>query len=188
MSELIFKHSHTVSDSRVITDQTYLRQKSRNTSLSEVEKYNIVNRIKEALKYSWVKGFGLASIQIGIPLSVVWYRCLDKNKKEVVEKLLINPKIIKKSKELFIATEGCLSIPDTSIITQRHVRITVIDDNVFKTETEIDGVESYILQHEIDHINGILCVDRKNENTSKIGRNMLCSCGSGKKYKKCCGK
>ena len=51
-------------------------------------------------------------------------------------------------------------------------------------------LESICVQHEIDHLNGITIHDRKRETTvkveKKVGRNDPCSCGSGKKYKKCC--
>ena len=51
-------------------------------------------------------------------------------------------------------------------------------------------LESVCVQHEIDHLNGVVCMDRKVNTTivkdKKIGRNEPCPCGSGKKYKKCC--
>jgi len=44
------------------------------------------------------------------------------------------------------------------------------------------------MQHEVDHMNGVLCIDRRVKKVVKIGRNEPCPCGSGKKYKKCCGR
>ena len=60
---------------------------------------------------------------------------------------------------------------------------------MFKTET-FEGFNAYIIQHEIDHLNGITCIDREYKREplkvgTKIGRNEPCPCGSGKKYKKC---
>jgi len=51
---------------------------------------------------------------------------------------------------------------------------------------EATGLEAVMVQHEIDHMNGMLCFDRGHKNKDKVGRNSLCPCGSGEKYKKCC--
>ena len=48
------------------------------------------------------------------------------------------------------------------------------------------GFDSIAVQHEVDHLNGILIEDRRHIVPQKVGRNELCPCGSGKKYKKCC--
>ena len=58
-------------------------------------------------------------------------------------------------------------------------------------ENDMDGLlECICVQHEIDHLNGVVCMDRKVNTTivkdAKVGRNEPCPCGSGKKYKKCC--
>jgi len=57
-------------------------------------------------------------------------------------------------------------------------------------DAELRVLESVCVQHEIDHLNGVVCMDRKVNTTivkdKKIGRNEPCLCGSGKKYKKCC--
>jgi len=60
-----------------------------------------------------------------------------------------------------------------------------------ENDAEIRLLESICVQHEIDHLNGIVCMDRRIDLTVireevKIGRNDPCHCGSGKKYKKCC--
>jgi preprotein translocase subunit SecA len=57
-------------------------------------------------------------------------------------------------------------------------------------DEQIRLLESVCVQHEIDHLNGVICMDRKRDTTivkdRKVGRNEPCPCGSGKKYKKCC--
>ena len=59
-----------------------------------------------------------------------------------------------------------------------------------KEDQELRTLEAVCVQHEIDHLNGIVCMDRKVNTTivvdKKIGRNEPCPCESGKKYKKCC--
>ena len=87
--------------------------------------------------------------------------------------------------------EGCLSIPNKIISTNRYNEVHVIN--------EIEGYEPIIAtnflaiacQHEIDHLDGILMTDRQTKpiiNKIKIGPNEKCPCGSGLKYKKCCNK
>ena len=59
-----------------------------------------------------------------------------------------------------------------------------------KQDADLRTLESVCVQHEIDHLNGVVCMDRKVNTTivkdKKVGRNEPCPCGSGKKYKKCC--
>ena len=59
-----------------------------------------------------------------------------------------------------------------------------------KEDAELRLLEAVCVQHEIDHLNGVVCMDRKVNTTivadKKIGRNEPCPCESGKKYKKCC--
>ena len=59
------------------------------------------------------------------------------------------------------------------------------------SDRDLRLLETVCVQHEIDHLNGIVCMDRKVETSykrteKKVGRNEPCPCGSGKKYKKCC--
>jgi peptide deformylase len=100
---------------------------------------------------------GLAANQIGIQKRV----CLVNVKKPV---LLINPEIIGKF-DKFLYKEGCLSFPGEYIVTERYKNIMVKADNhkhpiQFSSGTSEDTLECACVQHEIDHLNGLLMFDR----------------------------
>lgn len=105
-------------------------------------------------------GIGLAAIQIGEPLRIV---TMDVSKRDDRQEpmVLINPQIRWSSEELREMEEGCLSIPDYFETVQRPDRIRLayrdIDDKVH--EIEADGVLATCIQHEFDHLNGVLFID-----------------------------
>ena len=133
-------------------------------------------------------GIGLAANQIGINKRVCVIIC-----KEPV--VLINPKIVEKSEELFVFAEGCLSFPEDMVRTQRHKWVKVKADNheselMFEMWDVKPGDEGYdknkfldyayevaCVQHEIDHLDGVTMYDREWVNEpikrayDKIGRN-----------------
>lgn len=161
----------------IITDKEILKKKSEKVEMNfDIEPYKDI--FKNALSTAWVKGFGLAGVQIGVHKRIAWYKIKDK------EVFLINPIIINQSRKFINGKEGCLSIPDKWFKTERYYKITVNSDNM--TSFEAVGTEAVIIQHEIDHMDGILCSDREYKDKIKTGRNDMCHCGSGKKYKKCC--
>ena len=153
-------------------------------------------------------GIGLAANQVGIDAQVAVV-----NVREPL--VLINPKIISKEVEIPFH-EGCLSYPNKRVNTKRY-RDVIISTEQSESDWYFSGaqvpkdgkgswekeqsnnenaqlrvLESVCVQHEIDHLNGVVCMDRKVNTTivkdKKIGRNEPCPCGSGKKYKKCCNK
>jgi peptide deformylase len=105
-------------------------------------------------------GIGLAAIQIGIARRMI---VLDVSREEDKRepRVLINPEIVWQSEERRVYEEGCLSIPDYSEDVERpdmvRVRYLTLDGQV--EELEADGLLSTCLQHEIDHLNGILFID-----------------------------
>lgn len=161
----------------IITNLDILRQKSKPITWEEIARLDLKKRIQEALTTSWTPGFGLAAVQIGLPLQYAWYQF----RRQQVE--LINPKIIEMSEPSLLIGEGCLSIPGKRIDTIRYKEIKIEND---KKLYYVSGLEACIVQHEIDHMNGILMYARAKDPYPKLGRNDLCLCGSGKKYKKCC--
>jgi len=151
-------------------------------------------------------GIGLAANQVGIDAQVAVV-----NVREPL--ILINPKIISKEVEIPYH-EGCLSYPNKRVNTKRY-RDVIISTEQSESDWYFSGaqvpkdgkgswekeqsnnenaqlrvLESVCVQHEIDHLNGVVCMDRKVNTTivkdKKPGRNEPCLCGSGKKYKKCC--
>jgi peptide deformylase len=105
-------------------------------------------------------GIGLAAIQIGVPKRVI---TLDLSKKEDNHEpqVLINPEIVWTSDETGKYEEGCLSIPEYYEEVERPaaVKVKYLDRDGKAREIEAKGLLATCLQHEIDHINGVLFID-----------------------------
>ena len=179
----------------IIKDKSKLQKKCSPVSVKEGEEIGV--RLLHELRQS-ENGIGLAANQIGINKRV----CVINVKEPLV---LINPKIVEKSKEQFVFAEGCLSFPDSKLKTLRHQDIVVEADNhkgrlSFSADSkEInDAFECVCVQHEIDHLDGITMFDRefkqepliRGKNAPlKIGRNEKVTITKGSeskdlKYKK----
>jgi len=184
-------------------DNPLIHKKLREVSVEEgniiaTELFQILNKRGD--------GIGLAANQVGIDAQVAVV-----NVREPL--VLINPKIISKEVEIPYH-EGCLSYPNKRVNTKRY-RDVIISTEQSESDWYFSGaqvpkdgkgswekeqsnnkgaelrvLESVCVQHEIDHLNGVVCMDRKVNTTivkdKKIGRNEPCHCGSGKKFKKCC--
>ncbi|RLP28518.1 peptide deformylase [Mesorhizobium sp. YM1C-6-2] len=121
-------------------------------------------------------GIGLAAIQIGEPLRMLVID-LAKEGEEPAPQVFINPEILEKSDERSVYEEGCLSIPDYYAEVERpaKVRVRHLDREGKEQEVEAEGLLATCLQHEIDHLNGVLFIDH----ISKLKRDMVV-----KKFKK----
>ena len=182
----------------IIKDKIKLQEKCSPVSIKEGEEIGV--RLLHELRES-ENGIGLAANQIGIQKRV----CVVNVKEPLV---LINPKIVEKSKEQFVFAEGCLSFPDSKIKTKRHQDIVVEADNhkgqlSFSANSKDinDAFECVCVQHEIDHLDGITMFDREFKNEplvrgknapQKIGRNEKVTITKGSeskvlKYKKAQG-
>jgi len=135
----------------IITDQHKLREHSRETSLEEINDIALISQLKEACKSAWTVGLGLTAIQIGIPLRAAWLIIANQ------ETILINPKIIRITNRGKYIKEGCLSIPYKWTSVKRAFKIRYLNDEKIYTAK---GLKAQIIQHEIDHMNGILNIDR----------------------------
>jgi len=106
-------------------------------------------------------GVGLAANQVGVPKQIL---VLDVSSAEEAKNTLviINPQIIELSKETETTEEACLSVPDFRAEVERAVRIVVAGKDLNGEDLEIDaeGFLARVLQHEIDHLNGMLYIDR----------------------------
>lgn len=115
-------------------------------------------------------GIGLAAPQIGVMKRVVVMDVSDdKDKPEPLK--LINPEIIWESEETSIYQEGCLSIPEQYADVERpaEVGMRYMDENGETHEIEADGLLATCIQHEIDHLDGVLFTDY----LSALKRNMI---------------
>lgn len=121
------------------------------------------------------KGVGLAAPQVGVSKRIIVIdteqRDEDGNYKPGNPMYLINPEIIYKSEETIFFCEGCLSVPKQNADVERHYKIKVryLDYNGKEQEIEAEDYKAVVLQHEIDHLDGILYIDR----ISRLKRNML---------------
>ncbi|MBL4899845.1 MAG: peptide deformylase [Colwellia sp.] len=104
------------------------------------------------------KGVGLAATQVDIHQRIVVIDVSENNDQPIV---LINPEIIAKSDETLVNEEGCLSVPGIYAKVNRHTTCTVKALDRHGKEFTLDGEEllSICIQHELDHLNGILFVD-----------------------------
>ncbi len=124
---------------------------------------NLISNLKDTLE-SVKNGAGLASPQIGVNNRVfVTRNYRDDNPDEILT--FINPEIVTKSKEKLMVADGCLSIPNIHSETERHSYITVsyLDENFNRVKEELEGFQSVVFQHELDHLDGILFLDLLDE-------------------------
>ena len=106
-------------------------------------------------------GIGLAAIQVGINKSLLIYDVSPKDEKRSLQ-VLINPRIIESEGTTISEDEGCLSVPDFRANVKRAASVLVegFDNNEKPLRIEAEGLLAIVLQHEIDHLNGILFIDR----------------------------
>ena len=136
-------------------------------SVKEGERIGMI--LKAVLEKSKT-GVGLAANQIGIQQRV----CLINVKKPI---LLVNPRIVNKFDKFFYK-EGCLSFPGDYVITERYKNIMVEADNhkgllMFSSDTREDMLECACVQHEIDHLDGVIMFDRSSPLAQPKAADML---------------
>ncbi|MCD6272422.1 MAG: peptide deformylase [Deltaproteobacteria bacterium] len=105
-------------------------------------------------------GVGLAAIQVGIKKKIIIYDVEQNNGSRDLQ-ALINPKIISMEGEKLSENEGCLSLPDLRANVKRAASVFAkgLDREGNPLEIEAEGLLSVVLQHEIDHLNGVLFID-----------------------------
>jgi len=114
-------------------------------------------------------GIGLAAVQIGVPKRVIVID-LDQKEGKKNPRAFINPKITWVSEEMAVFEEGCLSVPEIWDDVERPARIKAeyLDRDGNKQLLEADGMLATCLQHEMDHLNGVLFIDH----LSRLKRSM----------------
>ena len=113
-------------------------------------------------------GIGLAAVQIGEPVRVI-VMDLAREDEEKQPRYFINPEITWSSDELFVYEEGCLSVPEIYDEVERpaRVRLTYLDYDGKRVEEEAEGMFAVCIQHEMDHLEGVLFIDH----LSRLKRN-----------------
>lgn len=119
------------------------------------------------------KGVGLAAPQIGIlkRIIVVDDKVSEEGTPGPNPRFIVNPEIIRKSEDMVWFNEGCLSVPGQCAEVKRHQAVTIkyLDYNGLEQILDAEDYLAVILQHEIDHLDGILYIDR----ISRLKRNMI---------------
>ncbi len=106
-------------------------------------------------------GVGLAAIQVGYDKSLLVYDVSPKDEQRSLQ-VLINPRIVLSEGTTISEEEGCLSVPDCREDVKRAASILIeaLDREGKPLRIEAEGLLAIVLQHEIDHLNGILFIDR----------------------------
>lgn len=117
------------------------------------------------------EGIGLAAPQVGISKRVIIVDLGEADEDQVGAVALVNPRVVEASRKTDKAPEGCLSIPGIEDVVERPEKVTVegLDPHGKLVTMEVSGLLGRALQHEIDHTNGILFIDR----VSPLKRRML---------------
>lgn len=133
-------------------DEPILRQRARKVTTFDASLHRLLEEMVVTMREA--PGIGLAANQIGVPLQVAVIELEEK----VTE--LINPQLVRGGGEV-IDWEGCLSIPGFVAEVRRHAKVTVKARDRHGKEFRVKGEELFAraLQHEIDHLNGVLYID-----------------------------
>jgi len=138
---------------RILTaEEPILRQKTKKVRDFDASLHRLLDDMLETMRDA--PGIGLAANQVGVPLQVAIVELED----TITE--LINPQIVRASGEV-VDWEGCLSIPGFVAEVTRHEKVTVKARDRHGKEFRVKGEDLFAraLQHEIDHLNGILYID-----------------------------
>jgi peptide deformylase len=135
-----------------------LKEVSREVERVDVEIRMLIDDMFDSMYEA--KGIGLAAIQIGVPKRVI-VMDLAQNEDETEPYVFINPKILWTSDDIAVAEEGCLSVPDIWENVERPARIKAehLDRDGRPVALEAEGLLATCLQHEMDHLEGVLFLD-----------------------------
>lgn len=156
-----------------------LRERAAFVDISEKEVKEDITRLIQNMKETMTKadGVGLAAPQVGrlVRVLVVDGSPLDDIFPELTtfQRSMINPVLLEESKKLVEFNEGCLSIPDVHADISRadSIKVSYIDENFIEKLETLTGFACRIVQHEMDHLDGVLFVDR----AAPIRKKMLSS-------------
>ena len=152
----------------IILPDPILRQASKPIERVDDELKRLADDMLETMYDA--PGIGLAAIQIGVPRRMLVID-VSREGEDKQPQVFINPEILKASDERSVYEEGCLSIPDYYAEVERPATITVkyLDRDGKELTAEADGLLATCLQHEIDHLNGVLFIDH----ISRLKREMV---------------
>ncbi len=168
----------------VIYGHTVLRKVAVDIDNDYPELNKIINDLFETMYHS--EGLGLAAPQIGksIRIFVIDGKPVAEDEPELAgfKKVFINAHIAEKSGDFMPMTEGCLSIPNLreEVSRQSHIRIRYNDENWEYHDEVYDGYKARIIQHEYDHLDGILFTDKVSPLRKRLIKSKLTAISKGK--------
>lgn len=144
----------------VLMGDPVLREKARPVETFDDELAVLVRDMFETMYAA--EGIGLAAPQIGISRRIFVIDVRDEEDPERAPRVVINPEIVESSAETDKAPEGCLSIPGIEEVVERPARVRIRAQDVSGEwfELEADELFARALQHEYDHLDGVLFLDR----------------------------
>jgi peptide deformylase len=153
----------------VFSNEPVLREASRRVRRIDKETEELIEDMLETMHAA--DGIGLAAVQIGVPerVIVIEVPVVSEGEEDETERspetelyVLVNPELISASDEMVEGVEGCLSIPGWVGEVERHQAVTVegLDRTGRKVRIPAEGLLARVFQHEIDHCQGVLFIDR----------------------------
>lgn len=168
-----------------------LRAKTKEINASYPELSALIDNMWETMYAA--QGVGLAAPQIGLPIRLFLVDTrpfasdpdldvIEKRELKSFKKVFINPLITCRSGITESFNEGCLSIPNVREDIDRLYNITIqfLDENFEKQELELNGISARVVQHEYDHIEGILFTDKLSPLKKRLIKNRLTNISKGK--------
>jgi len=150
-----------------------LRQKAKAVTKEELSDKKLKDFLKRmATTMDSEEGIGLAAPQVGVSKTIfLMHMHPTKSRPKLKEQgvvVVVNPKIAGYSKEKQEDWEGCLSLPNVygKVLRSKTIKVSYEDENGHKVKRELANLEARIFQHEYDHVNGILFVDRMKDMSS----------------------
>jgi peptide deformylase len=161
----------TPKDSIITLPNDHLRAKSRKIAVITPDVRDVIEKMKAAT-LDWEAsrehevGVALAAIQIDEPLRIIVVRNNFDDKNDHRFNVFINPEITKLEGDLEEDYEGCLSVLDIYGKVPRYskIRVRALDENGHTIRVKAQGFLARVLQHEVDHLNGLLFIDHLKDN------------------------
>lgn len=153
----------------LVATDPFLRKKARLVEEKDLEEVRKIIPIMFNTMYD-APGIGLAAPQVGIGLRF-FIMDLAKEGDEKEQYVILNPEILEESEECSEAKEGCLSVPEqfSEVIRPEKIKLRYMDLDGKQQEIEADDLLARCIQHETDHLDGILFIDH----LSLLKRNMI---------------
>jgi peptide deformylase len=152
----------------IILPDPILRQASKPIERVDADLQRLADDMLETMYDA--PGIGLAAIQIGVPRRMLVID-VSREGEEKQPLVFVNPEVVASTDERSVYEEGCLSIPDYYAEVERPATVTVkyLDRDGKEQTVQADGLLATCLQHEIDHLNGVLFIDH----ISRLKRDMV---------------